>query len=368
MSIPQVLRVKLVMPTGRMPEECRGTADFLLRVNDIMDVLNSSRPTDPCRNKRAFTPATEEQHVRILETGRDWIRTWQVGDGAKIDSVEGLQLTITAILKLWESLRGCLRFMCTRRFNQDCIENLFCTIRQMNGGNDQPNPSQFRHAFRKSSMNAMLKSPDGGNCEPDADALFAVVTCSAARPDRPMPTTSLHCQQGGVTVPGNADYVDGVTENVLAYIAGYLIHQEVHLCATCDSAMVSESRKVQRSHETLLGLKSYTGISVRDMGSLKAPSEALHRLIIVVYNITETQARSAMLNHGVCRKLMLCVSDTPQYKTLHSYLCPENKLENMIARFVRMQLHLACMKVTAESGKGANRASRKYMKLSSRVV
>ena len=137
------------MPTGRMPEKSRGTADFLLRVNDIMNVLNSCRPADPCRNKRAFGPATEKEHIRILETGRNWIGTWRIGEGAKTDIVQGLQLSITAILRLWGSLRDRLRFMCTRRFNQDCIDNLFGTIRQTNGGNDQPNPSQFRHASER---------------------------------------------------------------------------------------------------------------------------------------------------------------------------------------------------------------------------
>ena len=259
--------------------------------------------------------------------------------------------------------------MCTRRFNQDCIENFLCAIRQLNGGNDQPNPSQFRHAFRKSSMNTMLKSQERGNCGPGADAFLAVVISSAARSDRPCPLVRFTVSRAELACPPMPTmFLDGVTENVLAYIAGYVIHQDPVPHVTLDSTMVPDSRKVRRTHETLLGLKSYSGISVRDMGSLKAPSETLHRLIIVAYNITETRARSAMLNRSVCRKLIMCASDTPQYKALHAGLCPENNLESMVARFVRMQLHLACVKVTAETGKGANRANRKYMKLSSRVI
>ena len=190
--------------------------------------------------QRKSTSASEER--------RRWISRWHVGDGAKIDSVAGLQLTINAILMLWQCLRGILRFMCTRRLNQDCVENLFCSIRQVNGANDQPNPTQFRHAYRKISMNTMLKPTGGANCEPDADAMLAVMTSSAARPDRPMASASVRCTMGGVTVPTGADRANGVAENVLAYIAGYLVRQEElrHECSV-PLALLLRSQKAGRS-------------------------------------------------------------------------------------------------------------------------
>ena len=106
---------------------------------------------------------------------------------------------------------------------------------------------------------------------------------------------------------------------------------------------------------------------MRDMGRLRAPSDALHRAVVTAYVITETQVRSALLSRGVGQKLRLCVADTPAYKALRDALCPEHRLDSMIARFVRMQIHLACARVTALSGKGVNKANRKQMKLSSRV-
>ena len=45
----------------------------------------------------------------------------------------------------------------------------------------------------------------------------------------------------------------------------------------------------------------------------------------------------------------------------------EPRLSCMLARFVRMQIHLACAKATAISGKGVNKANRKLMKLSPRI-
>ena len=44
-----------------------------------------------------------------------------------------------------------------------------------------------------------------------------------------------------------------------------------------------------------------------------------------------------------------------------------NRLSCMLARFVRMQIHLACAKATAISGKGVNKVNRKLMKLPPRI-
>ena len=89
-------------------------------------------------------------------------------------------------------------------------------------------------------------------------------------------------------------------------------------------------------------------------------------MIVAAYEVTETQARSAMLSRGVGRKLLFYIANTAAYEVLPSTLCADNRLECMVARFVRMQLPLTCAKVTAESGKGVNRLNRKHMKLTSR--
>ena len=348
--------------TGRLPEECRATAAVLLKLNDVFDILNSSRSSDPCRKKRAFSATTEQEHVRILKDGRDWIGRWRVADGGKVDSLTGLQLTINAVLKIWSLLKDVVKFMCTRRLNQDCLENFFGCIRQLNGQNDHPNPTQFRHAYRKCSMNNLLKSSDSGNCEPDADTLLAVATTVASRPNRPVTQAKVHFSPDSVTVPPHE--LDFATENVLTYVGGFLAHKEEgqHTCGQCAAALFTSKRSVRRSRETLLGLKSFIGPAC-DVGSLKAPSEPFFDVIVKAYQITETQIGSALCNHGIRERLMLCVCETEAYMTMTSRLCSSHRLHHMIARFIRMNLHLVCARLSAQAGKGGNRLNRKRLKV-----
>ena len=146
------------------------TARGLLRLNDCFDVLNSSRFVDACRNKRALTTRTEEDHTKLLLETRDWMQRWQIDSTMPTDSVEGLQLTINAVLQLWTGLREKLSFLLTRRLNQDGLENFFGVIRQVGRQNDHPNPTQFREGFRKTAVNSAMMSSEHANCEPDADS------------------------------------------------------------------------------------------------------------------------------------------------------------------------------------------------------
>ena len=199
-------------------------------------------------------------------------------------------------------------------------------------------------------MTNLLKASDRGNCEPDADALLAVATAIASRPNRPVCEAKVSFKpDSGVVPPFEMDYA---TEN----------------CSQCTAALYSTNRPVRRSRETLLGLKGYTGLRSTDIGSLKAPSELFFAVVAAAYEVTETQVCSALGNHGVQQKLLLCVCDTDAYKALLIQLCSSNRLSQMMARFVRMQLHLTCARVSAQAGgKGVNRLNRKHLKVSSRA-
>ena len=110
----------------------------------------------------------------------------------------------------------------TRRLSQDGLENFFGTIRQVGHQNDNPNPTQFREGFRKTAVNSVMSASEHGNCEPDADRLFEALTSVSARSSRPQPSGTVRFYGG--PQPAVMDVpVDPITENVLAYIAGYLV-------------------------------------------------------------------------------------------------------------------------------------------------
>ena len=108
---------------GKLPRTALPTATLLLRLNDLLDVLNSSARFDPCSKRRAISslhPATAGDHMQFLQESDAWLQRWTVGGGASIDSIRGLRQTIKGVVKIWDLCQaaGCT-FLCTRRLNQD---------------------------------------------------------------------------------------------------------------------------------------------------------------------------------------------------------------------------------------------------------
>ena len=63
-------------------------------------------------------------------------------------------------------------FLLTNRLNQDCVENLFSVIRGRGGNRDNPNPEQFRAAFRQVIVEKLLIQSESSNCSVDVDKVL----------------------------------------------------------------------------------------------------------------------------------------------------------------------------------------------------
>lgn len=76
-------------------------------------------------------------------------------------------------MDLWEVVKseGCTQ-LCTRRLNQDCLENFFGKVRRQGGNNLNPTPVQFVRASKKLSCMDLMKCTDTFNCVPDVDTLL----------------------------------------------------------------------------------------------------------------------------------------------------------------------------------------------------
>lgn len=60
--------------------------------------------------------------------------------------MKGFLLTINSVLQLFKDLdeNYDIHELCTRKFNQDSLENLFAVIRQQHGCSVNPSPKQFQ--------------------------------------------------------------------------------------------------------------------------------------------------------------------------------------------------------------------------------
>lgn len=324
---------------------------------------------EKCANKRAIScskPATEETHIQLLQEADQWLGTWVVGDGSvHIDSIGGLRQTIRGVQSVWKKCKdaGC-DFLCTRRLNQDALENLFGVIRQRGGDMDNPDPTQFRYAYKHTVLNAMMTAPNTANCEADGDGLLAALkeVASCTEPShRPTPAPN------GTPPSTRRAPVDPITENCIGYVAGYLVHSaDVH-CSGCTAVLVKGSNVASMASETLAALKSHTSLTSLDVGSLKLPTPAYAAFVTECYAAFNELAPSMILDSGLCEKLVKGMLGSKQAEVLQSVLCHPSVLVTIAATYTRLMLHSLCGRMTRERAvRAPSRQSKKLQKLQHR--
>lgn len=305
--------------------------------------------------------------MRLMREAEDWIGRWEVPLGRLPDSVYGMLLTIRSVQCVWERVKPHSP-LCTRRLNQDGLENFFSVIRQVNGGNYLPDPTQFRHAYRKSAINSALRPSALSNCEPDCDELMAALSSLAARTTVSNVLPKVRLDMNPPTV-SDAVEVDAVLSNVLTYVAGYLVRtaEASHSCAQCHTALTEGRQQAVCDRETLTAMKSFTGLDETDVGNLKLPSVALYELVEAAYGIVQTHQDSVMLGQHVLAKLLDSIAATSQYAVIASATCEHGAERSLMATFIRLQLHQRCKTLSLRAAHKANRPNRKYLSVSSRV-
>lgn len=159
---------------GELRAEALHTADFLQR---ICELQISARGT-----KAPITIDSLEAALQQLQEDFEWIKQWKFEercgetDRESLPFQKGLLITISALRGLVTFLikeRG-FAYVCTRRFTQDCLENLFSVIRRNRGGfNDHPEAQSAVQSLRLATCGQLLDSVSKGtNCENTPDVML----------------------------------------------------------------------------------------------------------------------------------------------------------------------------------------------------
>lgn len=85
------------------------------------------------------------QRIKVItKTGKNLTRS--------IKSIKCWIITIKSLLQLWEELeksQSNIKFLFTRRLNQDALENFFGAVRNQYGNAFNPTSIQFYYSFKK---------------------------------------------------------------------------------------------------------------------------------------------------------------------------------------------------------------------------
>lgn len=126
----------------------QATANFILLVDKWFDLLNSSGLASDKFSRRCFRNSADQRN--ILEEMINTMKQTNVL-GKTFPFIKGIIISSLSLMNLFSDLEIIydMKYIITRRLNQDVVENFFGIIRQMGGANDHPSSVVFKQRLKK---------------------------------------------------------------------------------------------------------------------------------------------------------------------------------------------------------------------------
>ncbi|KAH6921018.1 hypothetical protein HPB50_027994 [Hyalomma asiaticum] len=141
------------------------TEAFISKMSRLIKIMTSRTP------RRALKPNSAD--TDFLKQFLVFLNTWEmhandIGFLSK-STAEGLRVTLQSTLDIVQYLcsKCNFKYIMTSKLGQDKLENLFGIVRQSNGTNDHPNPTQFLLTLNALAFYNLAKPPKAGNCRPE---------------------------------------------------------------------------------------------------------------------------------------------------------------------------------------------------------
>ncbi|PAA89251.1 hypothetical protein BOX15_Mlig012677g1 [Macrostomum lignano] len=224
------------------------TAEFLQRVNDLFDMLNSAIVHDKGFKRPIFREslAAQTNELRKAEAFLQSLRFLPKSGKPEKSTMkfkEAWRLSAASIRELSTALidEESFDFVCTRSLTQDHVENLFSIIRGRNGFNEKPELAAFVGALRSVAASG-LDRPDSAarNCEDDGCTAAVTANLSPATADTSctspsdFPTTNIAQQASQPSQP------DPILAEATEYVGGFVLKtSRVLECCACKQVLTA---------------------------------------------------------------------------------------------------------------------------------
>ena len=150
--------------SGDLPSETLYTATFLKKCDSAFNIFNSSSLLDAKPFKCALKESSPSyDFLKMMKSTFECLTV--LGLKTQPPCMNGWVMTINALLCLWDELKSLpnVKYLCTRRINQDPLENCFSVVRSKGGFCDNQTPKQLtlQHTNKLSFNVAFLNQ----NCQ-----------------------------------------------------------------------------------------------------------------------------------------------------------------------------------------------------------
>lgn len=320
----------------QLPEAAMSTAYFCDRMDKLFDCLNSSSPKKTEQKLRHAIRKGQPDLVEFLGKQLPWIASWKFEGKRQPHTIIGWQITIKAVLLLWEdvSQNYDFEFLLTRRLQQDPLEQMFGHIRQKQGCNSNPNVPQFISGLKHIGIQKLLTLSPKGNVEEDETDLLqelspfslsseSLVDVVQHVPQDDFPSleniTELAAHEESHVIDNSATY----------YVAGFIVKMFTEKAAEgccCPDLLRDEHSNLDEPHQFFMMLKAYH-VPGKLFGNLTVPLSAAFTLVQQLESIFLSVIESVAHLRSVCETLYITLSRVGDF----NFCTPECR-----ARFLKM--------------------------------
>lgn len=336
------------------------TAVFIEKVNNVFDCMNSS--TLYGDNKYRSALQTDSVSLMFIKEFLEYL------DGVKVVQkphenkktlyfIAGMKLTLNAVIQLCDELfaeeEGHVKFLTTRKLNQDKLENTFSIVRQKGGYNRNPSVAELNSIFAKIMTSKLIRSSINTNCEFDDDQVTLETAIELATQEL------LHGKQDSDV---KADFYSEkenfedccltfqasnempiIEEASVRYVAGFVAHKILPKigCHDCKEIIQKDSEVLSSPSELFIFYKNYNKDT--NFGSLFAPSAAFYEACCTHVNVFKYIFANKPSILGI-KELIIkkCKEETPDW---FSGKCEEHKLQ-MLSYLILLLLQKHCLWAT----------------------
>lgn len=229
---------------GKITDNARATAKFLLTMDKLFDVLNLHE-IKSAKNQTPFKMNDEQRN--LLKEGQNMFacmqstnRTTGRDNSIQSDTFLSFQITIQSIVRLFEDMKlEGFQSIFTRRLSRQSLDQLFDAIRhqQPGGHSPEPLPIQFMRAFSEMYLVNMMKSSAEGEREPD---IYEILLKTDEIINNKMITPLSEPKPSLVSLGSESEpQMDLPEAHTLKYVTSYLLYKcsDKHSCKEMTAAL-----------------------------------------------------------------------------------------------------------------------------------
>ena len=253
-----------------------------------------------------------------------------------------------------------MKYLLTRRLNQDCLENLFAKLRNKFGNCDHPTVYNFTKGLKSVLINDLLQGPSflSSNCEADESQFLDL--SSTWESDSPLTPES---ESDSETEDLVVNDIPVAEMNALVYVVGWTCCKFLknHSCQYCKSHLLDENKKFDRHQFKIFTFFKAESSSASAFGGLSVPNENVIKHFSEVEAVLSSTLERALLGKRVSQVLLSKL--TNHYFINPLPLCSSHLTKSIHLICTRLKIFYTLKWRNKATPKRTNRVNRKIKKL-----